>query len=87
MTWSDNFTILGFNIDNKLLNLNSNFLKIHDKIKSIARSWAPYKLSLRGRLTIAKTMMCSQLTYVSTVLTPTKVQLDSIQETVNKNFR
>ena len=30
-------------------------------------------------------MMCSQLTYVSTVLTPTTVQLDKIQETVN-NF-
>jgi hypothetical protein len=30
-------------------------------------------------------MMCSQLTYVSTVLTPTTVQLNKIQETVN-NF-
>jgi hypothetical protein len=52
MTWSDNFTILGFDIDNKLCNLNLNFTKIHDKIKGIARSWTPYKLSLRGRLTI-----------------------------------
>ena len=41
MTWSDNFTILGFDIDNKLRNLNSNFTKIQDKIKGIARSWAP----------------------------------------------
>ena len=85
MNWSDNFTILGFDIDNQLKHLNKNFTKIHDKIKGIVRSWTPYKLSLRGRLTIAKTMMCSQLTYVSTVLTPTPAQLDSIQETIN-NF-
>ena len=85
MTWSDNFTILGFEIDNQLKHLHKNFTNIHDKIKSIVRSWTPYKLSLRGRLTIAKTMMCSQLTYVSTILTPTKEQLDAIQETIN-NF-
>jgi hypothetical protein len=80
ITWSDHFTILGFDIDNKPSQLNSNFTKIHVKIKGSARSWAPYKLSLRGRLTISKTMMCSQLTYVSTVLSPTTVQLNSIQE-------
>jgi hypothetical protein len=48
MTWSDHFIILGFNIDNKLSQLNTNFTKIQDKIKGIARSWSPYKLSLRA---------------------------------------
>jgi hypothetical protein len=85
MTWASSFTILGFDIDNRLQLLNNNFTKIHDKIKGIVRSWTPYKLSLRGRLTIAKTMLCSQLTYVSTVLSPTDKQLESIQTTIN-NF-
>ena len=83
MAWTDNFTILGFEIDNKLQNLNHNFTLIHDKIKSIIRNWAPYKLSLRGRLTIAKTLLTSQLTYIASILTPPDKVLEEMQETIN----
>ena len=58
---------------------------MHDKIKTIIRNWSPYKLSLRGRLTVAKTCLVSQTTYISTVLSPTEKKLDSIQQTIN-NF-
>ena len=85
MKWSSSFTILGFEIDNNLKNLQHNFDIIHDKIKAIIRNWTPYQLSLRGRLTIAKTCLVSQLTYISTVLSPTEKKLDTIQQTIN-NF-
>ena len=65
-----------------LKNLQHNFDIIHDKIKTIIRNWTPYQLSLRGRLTIAKTCLVSQLTYISTVLSPTEKNLDNIQQNI-----
>ena len=70
MEWTNTFTILGFDIDSKLERLDKNNDRILDKIISIIKKWKPYNLSLRGRLTIAKTMLISQITYISTVLTP-----------------
>ena len=85
MEWSSNFTILGFEIDNKLKNLGKNYFRVFDKIKGIIKSWTPYKLSLKGRLTIAKTLLVSQPTYISTVLTPNEKKLEEIQNHKN-NF-
>ena len=39
-------TILGFEIDNKLENLDTNFSKVKEKIKALIRKWKPYHLSL-----------------------------------------
>ena len=85
LVWEENFTILGFEIDNKLSNLEKNYTKIKEKIKSIITKWKPYHLSLRGRLTIAKTKLISQITYISTVLTPNSNILNEIQMLIN-NF-
>ena len=63
MTWNDSFTILGFQIDSKLQNLNINFRLVKDKIKKIISTWKPYNLSLRGRITISKLKLVSQITY------------------------
>ena len=62
MKWSSTFTILGFEIDSKLKHLGKNYTKVFEKIKGIFKSCTPYKLSLKGRLTIAKTLLVSQLT-------------------------
>ena len=70
MVWDNTFTILGFDIDNKLENLDKNFEKAKEKIRALIRKWKPYHLSLRGRITIAKTKLISQIIYISTVLTP-----------------
>ena len=85
MVWDDTFTILGFEIDNKLEKLETNFTKVKDKIKALIRKWKPYHLSLRGRLTIAKTKLVSQITYISTVLTPSTAIIEEIQTLIN-NF-
>merc|ERR1712074_377524 len=65
------------------MGLEKNFGIIHEKIKSIIRNWTPYRLSLRGRLTIAKTLLTSQLTYVASILTPTAKIIEDIQETID----
>ena len=85
MVWEENFTILGFEIDNKLSKLDKNYTKIKEKIKSIITKWKPYHLSLRGRLTIAKTKIISQVTYISTVLTPNSNTVNELQTLIN-NF-
>jgi hypothetical protein len=81
--WTNTFTILGFDIDSKLERLDKNNDRILDKIISIIKKWKPYNLSLRGRLTKAKTMLISQITYISTVLTPNAKKLEEIQLHIN----
>ena len=83
--WENTFTILGFAIDNKLEKLNVNFEKVKEKIKGLIRKWKPYHLSLRGRLTIAKTKLISQITFISTILTPHTDTINEIQSLIN-NF-
>ena len=85
MEWHDSFTILGFHIDSKLRNLDLNFKLVKERIKNIISLWRQYNLSLRGRITIAKVKLVSQLTYISTVLDPNHTLLDEIQELIN-NF-
>ena len=85
MVWEDTFTILGFQIDNKLEKLDTNFDRAKEKIKALIRKWKPYHLSLRGRITIAKTKLISQIIYISTVLTPKASAIAEIQTLIN-NF-
>ena len=60
-------------------------MKVKDKIISLIRKWKPYHLSIRGRLTIAKIKLVSQLTYICTVLTPHTSIITEIQTLIN-NF-
>ena len=85
MVWDDTFTILGFEIDNKLEKLDINFSKVKERIKALIRKWKPYHLSLRGRITIAKTKLVSQITYISTVLNPSTTIIAELQALIN-NF-
>ena len=83
MVWDDTFTILGFTIDSKLKKLNDNFQNIKEKILNQIKAWTPYNLSLRGRITISKTKLTPQITYVATVLEMDEKTTDSIQELIN----
>ena len=83
MEWDNTFTILGFTLDSKLKNLDINFKKIKDKIQGQIKSWTPYHLSLRGRITIAKTKLTPQLTYLATVLDIDTKTIDTIQDMIN----
>ncbi len=59
---ADCVTILGLDI-NKTGIAASNFERITTKVRSIIAKWAPFKLSLPGRINIAKSMLYSQINY------------------------
>ena len=83
LTWDTQFTILGFEIDSKLEHLDTNLLKIHDKVNRLINKWQCYKLTIIGRTTIAKVLLLSQYTYVASVLDINKDTTNHIQQILN----
>jgi hypothetical protein len=68
LTWKPEFTILGFTIDNKLAKLDTNFTTCNEKVKTLITKWRSYNLSINGRITIAKSILLPQYTYIGSVL-------------------
>jgi hypothetical protein len=63
----DKVTILGLEINSDGV-ANSNFTRLVEKIRSLIANWTPYKLSLPGRINIAKSLMYSQINYLGCFL-------------------
>ena len=68
LKWMDSFTVLGITIDNRLQELQNNFQRIFDKVAKKIGFWIRYGLTLKGRITVAKSLLLSQYTYVATIL-------------------
>ena len=68
LKWMDSFTVLGITIDNRLKNLQENFHRIYDKVDKKIGFWIRYGLTFKGRITVAKSLLLSQYTYVATIL-------------------
>jgi hypothetical protein len=81
----DELKILGFIITKNHNDLKNNFILVLDKIKKIIRFWDRFKLSLPGRINVAKTLLLSQISFFATILDPDPQILDEIQRSVN-NF-
>ena len=79
----DEIKLLGFTVTHNLDTLHQNTEKISEKILSIANYWKRFNLSLPGRISIAKTFMYAQISYISTILTPTNEQLSNIGNIIN----
>ena len=62
-----------------LRKLNDNYEKYYKNVHGISRRWAGYGLTLKGRITIAKTFLLPQFIYVASVLNPN----DSPYENIN----
>ena len=80
LSWENNFTWLGLQIDSRLKLLDENYEKCFKKVHEIGRKWARYRLSFKGHFTIAKTFVLPQFTYVSLVLDPSSSTYDSINK-------
>ena len=80
LKWDDKFTLLGFELDNKLESLDNNFQKCLHRAKRLVVKWRKYFLSILGRITVAKSMILSQFTYVVSVLEMNKQQINQIQQ-------
>merc|ERR1712208_65059 len=68
LTWDDNFTILGIDIDNRLKCLDDNFTRVDKKVRGIISRWTGYNLSFHGKITVCKTLLLSQYTYIGGIL-------------------
>ena len=69
------FTVLGFKIDNKLFRLRENIVKIKQKMTAQADFWKKFKMTIFGRLNMAKTYLISQISYIAPVLGLSKKRL------------
>jgi hypothetical protein len=91
-------TVAGFSITGKLKllgaeisadpsELHCNFVPIQEKIIKQINFWSRFKLSLPGRISVAKTFMISQINYLGSIFRPTDDQLITIQEVINNFIR
>jgi hypothetical protein len=70
---------LGLRINNRAENLTRHFEEKIQKIRQLIGSWNRYNLTLPGRISIAKTMLLSQIGYIGCFITPTENQLSVMQ--------
>jgi exonuclease III len=70
--------ILGITIDNKLNKLASNFDAVIIKIINIRNFWSRFRLSIAGRINIAKSLMMGQINYIGCIINPDPQQLAQI---------
>ena len=64
ITVVNEINVLGVQIDRKLVNLDANWEKTILKMINQANYWKLFRLSISGRVMIAKTYMISQATYL-----------------------
>ena len=81
---ANSFVLLGMNIDNKLETLHSNFDTTIKKMENVVNFWVRFKLSLPGRIAIAKTFLLSLVNHIGCILMPTNNQLDKMQVVIDK---
>jgi hypothetical protein len=79
--------LLGAEISADPSELHCNFVPIQEKIINQINFWSRFKLSLPGRISVAKTFMISQINYLGSVFRPTEEQLITFQEAINNFIR
>ena len=79
------FKLLGVTFDNRLENMQSNWVEKVKKIIKIRNFWQIFNLSLPGRITVVKTFLLSQICYIGVILEPLQETIDEI-ETIIAQF-
>jgi exonuclease III len=74
---SDKLKILGFEITKNFRDLESNFQGALQKIRSLVTFWSRFRLSLSGRINVAKTLMLSQISYHGSII---QMSVDTVSE-------
>jgi hypothetical protein len=83
MEWDNKFKLLGFNIDNKLKDIDGNFNAAHARTLSLINDWRSRRLPLEGRISISKCLLISQYTYFATILPLKDAQISKAQKAIN----
>jgi Reverse transcriptase (RNA-dependent DNA polymerase) len=82
---TDSIRCLGFDIPSKGGDLAENFDVAIANMSRIAVEWSLFGLSLPGRISISKTFLVSQVTYLGAILTPDPVRMEKMQGIID-NF-
>jgi hypothetical protein len=69
---------LGFTITSTDDITEINFKTAIEKLRSMIRHWNMFKLSLKGRLSVYKSLLIPQVNYIATILTPSPQLMDEI---------
>jgi hypothetical protein len=80
----NNVILLGLNVDNNLSSLSTWFDDVIIKVARVIEYWDRFNLSLPGRISVCKTFMLSQIGYLGSFITPTTVQMSTLQESLNR---
>jgi hypothetical protein len=79
----DEFTLLGAKISNNIEDLGSCFQTTLEKINNVRDFWARLRLTLPGRIAVAKTFMLSLVGYIGCIITPTDELLGHMQKSID----
>jgi hypothetical protein len=79
--------LLGANITANVSDNYKNFDGVINKIKYQIAFWSRFRLTLPGRIAIAKTYMTSQINYLGCVFRPTGEQIKTMQNLINNFIR
>jgi exonuclease III len=84
-TYTNEITLLGFKLNNDGIMVDVLFQEVKQKIARLINIWDRYRLSLPGRISVCKTLLISQLSYYSSIVTPNDGLLSEIQSLID-NF-
>ena len=82
ITVVDSISVLGIKIDRKLEKLNDNWEKAAGKMENFARYWKMFKLSISGRVMVAKTYLVSQATYLMGIIPLSKDKAEEMNRII-----
>ena len=68
ITVVESISVLGIKIDRKLEKLDENWEKVIGKMENYSRYWKMFKLSISGRVMVARTYIISQATYLMGII-------------------
>jgi hypothetical protein len=83
----DNVTILGVKLSSAHDSIYENFDAKLEKLRKIRNFWSRFRLSLPGRILVAKTFMLSQIGYLGCIVKPTVTQIKKFSELINSFIR
>jgi exonuclease III len=76
--------LLGILIDNKSADLDRNWVECSRKIWGLIHYWTNFRLSLTGRIMVAKTFLISQATFYMGIILLDKKKAAEIEKAINK---
>ena len=80
---ADEITLLGFTISDKGLNEELMLENIKNKIIKIKNVWGRFFISLPGKISIAKTLLVSQLSYYCSIIRPPDTWVQTVQKIID----